>query len=119
MTLPVARLSLRVLEPPRVLAREADDDNVLPAILVDVVREGEKVVRVIGDVERFWWIEFESLGELWPGIPIWAGNNIHRAVAIEVAEARAFAEKLIRKLCFLERMELVLLCLNGIRYQNK
>ena len=119
MTLPMARLPLRVLEPPCVLAREADDDDVLPAILVDVLREGEKVVRVIGDVEWFWRIKFKPLGECRSGIPKRARHDIHRAVAIEVAEAGPFAEKLICKLRLLERMQLVLVCRDCIGYQNQ
>src|SRR5688572_27759705 len=102
MSRPIPRFALRVLEPPCVLAGEADNDDVLPAVLVDIVREGEEVIRVVGNIERLGRIEFESLGELRPGIPEWAGDDIHCTVAIEIAEAGAFAEELIRKLGLLE-----------------
>src|SRR5262245_13018496 len=47
VTGPVAVLALRILEPGGVLPRKADDQDVLPAVLVEVERPGKEIVRVL------------------------------------------------------------------------
>jgi hypothetical protein len=102
MTLPVARLALRIVVPPGLLAGEANNYDVVPAILVHIIHEREKIVREALRVIGLGFVILPAIGERRPGVPIRAGNKVHYAVAIEVAKRGAFAEEHIGKLHFLE-----------------
>src|SRR5206468_3342467 len=46
-----------------------------------------------------------TLFEIRPFIPVWTGDEVRFAVAIEITQSRAFAPKLIRELSFFEGMQ--------------
>src|SRR5262245_59618305 len=46
VSLPMAFSAFGIFEPRSVLAGKADDQNVVPAILVEVISPGEKIIRV-------------------------------------------------------------------------
>ena len=117
-------LALRVLKPPRLFARKTENQNIRPAVRVKILGEGDEVFRVsvVGSESalktgngclrpiRLLAGEFfrgriilVALGEFRRFIPIRAGDHIQFAVAVEIANGRAFAPKLIRELLFLER----------------
>src|SRR5688572_11642673 len=98
MSRPRTILPLRILVPERFLTGEADDENVRPLIAVEIVRPGEKVVGVSVDVERVTVVVHKPLSEPRPGIPERPGDDIHGAVAIDVAKVRAFTEELVGEL---------------------
>ena len=52
MALPRLLLTLRIFEPIRFFAGKADDEDISPAVAVDVVREREEVFGVAVDIER-------------------------------------------------------------------
>ncbi len=116
MALPVTRAVLGVFEPADFLAGEAVNQHVCPAVSVEVVGEGEEAIRVgVVDAERAFeagdgffdavgFLEFEAgvggvdfaaLLEVRPFVPVGAGNDIHLAVAVEVADRRAFGPELV------------------------
>src|ERR1700722_6427155 len=123
MTLPKALLVLRVLVPKRLLTGEPDDDDVRPAVAVDVRGKGEEILRVSivdtkpalesGDCGHFPPLVGGAEGllgravgvagfEIRPFIPERAGDDVHVAIVVEISEIRALAPKLIRQLYFAE-----------------
>ena len=126
---PVAVGTLGILKPRGRFTRKADDQDVVPAVLVEIMSEREKIVRVfvfhsqraletfdglLGGVGRF---AFEGLGgriifmplcEIRSFIPIRAGDDVGLAVAIEVAERRAFAPELVGELGLLEGVQRII-----------
>src|SRR5262245_14759046 len=124
MLLPVLVFAFRVFVPVRRRAWKAEDENVIPAVLVEVVAEREKVVRVTvllaepavetgyGHLGHRPELEFERCGtarrlalvgrvvlvallEVWPGPPIRTGDDVQFSVLVEVAEICAFAPELV------------------------
>src|SRR3954451_21022440 len=100
---------MRIIKPPGLFAGKADNDNIRPAVMIDIVRKCEEVFGILRDVKWHSFVVFVPLGELRAGVPIWTGDDVHYAVVIEVAEVGALAEKLIGELSLLERMQRVLL----------
>jgi hypothetical protein len=73
----------RVARPPRALAGEADEEDVEPAVLVEVVGEGEEVVGVLVRVERVDFGERVALGEVGPGVPVGTRDDVGVTVLVE------------------------------------
>src|ERR1035441_6279086 len=116
MALPMPRTTLRVLEPGGFLPGKAIHQHVRPAVAVEVVSESEETIR-IGVVHpqralearhRLFHavgllaleggvggIDFVPLLEIRPFIPVSAGDDIHLAVVIEIADSRAFGPELV------------------------
>ena len=104
---PAPLFAARVLVPRRLLAREADHQHVVPAVGIEVVHEGEEVVRVVGCRERRWRIQLARARELGTRIPERAGDDVHVAVAVEVAVGSPFAQELVTQLLLVERAHLL------------
>ena len=116
MFLPVAVAAFRILIPCREFARKSEDQNVVPTVLVEIVSEGEKVVRIrVVDAQRAFeafdglllafgrffverlrrGIIFVALLEIRSFIPIGTGDDVRFAVVIEVAEVCPFRPELV------------------------
>src|SRR5207244_8816732 len=101
------------------VAGKSDDQNVVPTVLVEIVGEGEKVVRVSvvraqrafealnGLLAAVGLLLFKSLCcrvifvavlEVRPFVPIGTRNDVHPAVVIEIAEVGALAPELVAAL---------------------
>ena len=78
-------LCTRIFEPRGVLPREADDQNIVALVAIEIVYEGEEVVRVAGGIESFRIIITMAIREGRARIPPRSGDQIHLAVAIQVA----------------------------------
>ena len=76
---------LGVLEPRRILSRKAVDEDVVPAVAVEVVAPAEEVVGVTAGVERLRRVDLVTLGEGGAGKPPWPGGDVGDAVFVEVA----------------------------------
>ena len=117
--LPRTFLTLRILKPRRLLAGEAIDQNIRPAVRVEIAHKGEEIVRVsvlrpkrpleawngflfsvgTGASERLLRrIKLMPRLEIRPFIPIRPGDDVHFAIAIEVPEARALAPEMFAEL---------------------
>jgi hypothetical protein len=120
---PVALFAFRVLVPGRVRTRKANDQNVVPPVVVEVVDPGEEVVRVLvlaserslesRDADgrhrselqrkrRLRRIVFAPLLEVGTLPPPRPGDDVVHAVVVQIAEGGAFAPELIVQLDALE-----------------
>jgi hypothetical protein len=129
MLLPVAFAALRIFVPGGDFTGETENQYVVPAVLVEIVGECEKVVRVgiVGakgpfeTLEGFFraigFLQFErlrgrivfvALPKVRPLPPIGTGNDVQLAVVIEVAEVGAFAPEFVGELDLLERGQSVI-----------
>ena len=129
MPRPEAFLVLGILVPIRLGAGETDNDNIRPAVAVDVEGESEEIFRVaIPDAQR----ALEAVnGGFFPGgvgrfegmlgRPVWVayfeirafvperpGNDVRVAVVVEIGEIGPLAPELIRDLDFAERGNILL-----------
>ena len=125
---PVPVLALRVLEPRRLLPGEADDQDVVPAVLVEVEGPGEKVVGVLVLLaeralearhvdlrhrpelqleRRRRRIVFVTRLEVGSLPPPRAGDDVVHAVVVQVAEAGALAPELVAQLDAFKGVELL------------
>ena len=123
MFLPVAFAALRVFIPGGDFAGETENQDVVPAVLIEIVSEREKVVRVgvVGAERAFETLDrfpcavgllqcerfrrrivFVAFLVVRPLPPIGTGDDVRLAVVVEVAEAGAFAPELVGELDFLE-----------------
>src|ERR1039458_2211798 len=123
MPLPVTRLALWIFKPTGVLGWKADDHDVRPSVVIEIVNESEEIIRVsvvhaqgafkaggflrsagrVGAREKIRrWPIFVARFEIRPDIPKRSGRNIHNAVVIEISKVRAFRPKLIGQLNLLE-----------------
>ena len=121
--------SFGVFVPSCFLSGEANDQNIVPTIPVEILDERKKVIRVlIVDTQspfesrnlftapiRHLALEsnrcriiFMSLFEIRPFIPVRTGDEVRFAVPIKIAHSGALAPKLVAKLSFLETMEEVI-----------
>ena len=121
--LPVALAAFWIFVPGRDFSGKTEDQNVVPPVLVEVVGEGEEIVRVSvvgaeGAFESFdgrllavrvlflerlrGGIVFVAFLEVRSLIPIRARDDVHFGVVIEVAEIRAFAPELVAELDLFE-----------------
>src|ERR1043166_2315531 len=121
----IARLlAFGILEPRSVRAGETVNQNVIPAVLVEVVGERKEIVRVsvvlpkralkarhrdlrnLAELERLLpRIILMPHFEVRPFPPIRTRHHVHFPVVIEVPNVRAFAPELIAQLNFLPRMD--------------
>ena len=114
--LPVALAALRVFVPGSVLAGKSVGEDVEPAVVIEIVGEGEKVVRVgiVGTVSAFetgenffgavgflmfergiGGIKFVAIGEVGSFVPIRPGDNVINPIVIEIPKGRAFSPELV------------------------
>jgi hypothetical protein len=80
-----------VLVPICVGAGEADDEDIGPAVVVEVVNEGEEVLRVGQRLLALDGHERPLHRELWPVVDERAGDQVMVTIFVKVAEVRAFA----------------------------
>src|SRR5438874_10751041 len=125
MSLPVLFCAFRILVPGGGLTRKTDDQNIIPAVSIKIICEGEKIIGIfVLDTERAFeacdflfgalrfladktlrcWIDFMSLLKIWSLIPIWPRNDIDFSVMIEIAKVRSLAPEFVRKLGLFERV---------------
>ena len=137
---PVAFFALRILVPRRFLARKTENENIRPAITVEVVGEGKKIVRVgVLLSERAFearnldfapviFLELKlfccgvvlvTFPEVRPFPPVWTRDNIHFAIVIEIAKVRAFRPKLVSELNLLEGVKFVIFGRNKQRARKQ
>src|SRR6266542_81652 len=114
--LPMTFAALRVLIPGGDITGETENQNVVPAVLVEIAGEGKKVVRisVVAAERPFKAVDgllsalgvlfleglrrriiFVAFLEVRPFIPERARNDVPFAVVVEVAEVRALAPELV------------------------
>ena len=91
MSLPVTLVALGVLVPRRVLAGETVNQNVVPAVTVEVLGVRKEVVGIAMRIERVLRIELMHLCECGTFVPERSGGDVLDAVLIEVPRCRAFA----------------------------
>src|SRR5439155_5279661 len=128
--LPMAVAALGILVPSGNFTGKPEDENVVPAVLVEIVGEGEEIVGVSviaaecafealdGLLLAVGVLLLESLCggiifvaylEVRPFIPVGAGDDVHFAVVIEIAEVGSFTPELVVELGFLEGVQEVIL----------
>ena len=107
---PVSRLSPRVLEPGEIRSGKADDQDVVPAVPVDVVHPGEEVVRVAVLAEGGDRIELVPVAEVRAGVPERSRDDVSGTVPVEVAEVSTLPEEDVREPKRLEGVDVVFLC---------
>ena len=122
MPLPVSFASFRIFIPGGVLSGETVDQNVRPAVIIEIIGEDEKSFR-IGVVDakppfeardglfggitffqlesRVGRRELMSFLEIGPFVPEGAGDNVYFSIVIEVGEVRAFSPEFVGELIFL------------------
>src|SRR6266568_7755242 len=126
MALPMSVAAFGVFIPSRLLAWEPIDQNIHPAIAVEVIDKTEEVVRVhiVGPKSAFEarYGFFDAVGflasksgiggiklvaflELGAFIPVGTANNVHLSVAVEIAKVGALSPKLTVKLALLKNVE--------------
>src|SRR5690606_20997630 len=106
MPLPVPLTRLPgIAVPGRLLTREADDEDVVPAVVVEVVDVGEEIVRVPFRIERLRGIVLVPLGELGTGVPVRTGHDIHHPIPVEIPVGRPFRVEGLREHDFAEGMQ--------------
>src|SRR5262249_28128293 len=114
-----------IFKPGGLFAGKSNDQDVVPAILVEVDAKSEKVIRIgIVDTQRAFEsfdglfasiglfvfegprrrIIFVTLFKIGSFVPIRAGNDVHFSIVVKIAESRAFTPKLVAQLRFLEGM---------------
>ena len=84
----------RVFVPEALFAGEADDDDVSPAVAVDVDGEGEHVLGIGEGINGVRLRVGVLDGEIRPVPYGGAGDDVELSVVIEVAEGRAFGKEL-------------------------
>src|SRR5437660_9862276 len=88
VALPVLVLALGVFVPGGVFAGEADDEDVSPAVAVEVVGEGEEIlgipVRIVGLGHEIFAsvLVFFASGEVGAFVPVGADDDVHLAVFV-------------------------------------
>lgn len=92
-TLARGRRAAGVLEPRGVVARKAVDEDVVPAVGVEVVGEREEVVGVAEGVEGLGRVVLVPLLELRAREPERPGDDVGRAILVEVADAGPLGEE--------------------------
>src|SRR5260370_15974297 len=118
MALPMSVTAFGVFIPSRLLAWEPIDQNIHPAIAIEVIDKTEEVVRVhiVGPQSAFeaCYVFFGAVGflaskcgiggiklvaflELGALIPVRTANNVHLPVVVEIAKAGTLSPKLIVK----------------------
>ena len=142
MFLPQTACTLGILIPIRRRARETENQNVIPAIAVEVVGEREEIIRVgvllaetavkarhrhfrhrpelqlerrgaTGRLALIRHVIFVTLLEVRSLEPEWPGHHVHLTVLVEVPEVRALAPELIAELLFLESVKREVICGTG------
>ena len=111
MPLPRLVLALRVFKPRRLLAGEADYEDVGPAVVVEVVGERDEVGGIALGVDFLGLVDRVPRLEIRPVVPERPGGEVGRAVLVEIAVCAALAVKLVRKLDLPERHRVN--CANG------
>ena len=94
LSLPRPARRLRILEPPRVLAREIDDQQIGPAIAVYVIGEVAKAVTVIVRIVLLRLFDDRVHLPVGRGKIDESGRDIVAAIVIEVADRGSFAAEL-------------------------
>ena len=102
---PGVPLGARVLVDEGRRAGEADREDVVPAVAVEVVDPGEEVVGVPFAVLRLRRVDLVLLLELRPREPVGAVHDVDVAVPIQVAGADAFGVVLVRESLAIERVD--------------
>src|SRR6266567_6672328 len=129
MALPMSFAAFGVFIPSRLLAWEPIDQNIHPAIAIEVIDKTEEVVRVhiVGPQSAFeacygflravgflasksgiGGIKLVAFLELGAFIPVGTANNVHLSVAVKIAEVGALSPKFIVKLGLLKNVERVI-----------
>ena len=85
---------LRVFEPRRILAGEAVDEDVVPAVGVEVMAPAEEVVGVPARVERLRGVDLVTLGEGGAGKPPRPRGDVGDAILVEVAHPGPLGDEL-------------------------
>src|SRR5258706_3326431 len=130
MPLPMAFAAFGIFIPGSVLAGKTIDQNVRPAVVVEVIDKREKVVRIrVVDAERGFeggdlllgaigFLVFErcvggiilmAFFEIRPLIPVGAGHDVHFAVVVEVAKVGALAPEFVGQLDFFKGVKKMVL----------
>ena len=89
--LPGAFGVVRILKPPGLLARKVDDQQIGPAVAVDVVCEIAEAVAVVMRVVFFGLVRHHVHLPIGRRVVDAAGGDVHFAVVIEIADRDAFA----------------------------
>ncbi len=98
MPLPRPVTSARVLEPTGVFARKADDDEIGPAIAVQIGRVVHERFAVMHRIELIGLLAKLMYFPIGGGEVHTAGGNIELAIVIKIANAATLAAKLIVEL---------------------
>ena len=83
----------RILQPPGHRARPIDDDQVCPAVAIQIVGKGLKGMAVAEGVVDRGFVSGELHFPIGSGIPHGAGGNVLFAVVIEIPNRDTFAAK--------------------------
>ena len=106
---PVAGLLAGIAKPGGIFAGETHDQDILPAVPIEVVDEGKEVVGVLAHVERVWRIDLVAPVEPGALVPVGPGDHIQVAVPVEIAEGGTLRMKFIGELKAFEVVEQVLI----------
>lgn len=90
--------ALRILKPGCILAGEVDDQNVRPAVMVEVIYEGKKIVGRIERVEGDRRIDRSLLLKSRPCIPVGSCDDVQDTITVEVANRCAFRKEIAAEL---------------------
>src|SRR5207248_293549 len=123
MLFPVSVAALGIFIPGRLFAWKADDQDIVPAVFIEIVSEREEIIGILifGSKRAFkafdalfrpvrffaneslsCRINLVTLLKSGPFIPIWSRHDVRFAVVIEIAKRRAFGPELVRELDFFE-----------------
>jgi hypothetical protein len=129
-----------VFEPGCLFAREPNDQDIVPPVLVEIARESKKVIRIgivhaqgaFESLDRFigavGFLAFEgfccgvifvTFFEVGSFVPVGARHEVYLSVVIKIAKRSAFRPKLVAQLCFFEGMSRRVGGQNASRAANK
>lgn len=91
---PRPRHALRVFEPHGRLSREFDDEQVVPAVAVEVFRPSLKALAVLERIEIAGLLAHGVQLPVGRGVIAFAGGDVELAVVVEIADGHAFGAKL-------------------------